>query len=463
MTLVITGGKVVVPEGARHLDVVAEDERITAVVPCGKGPTMHPGAQVIDATDRIVIPGGVDPHVHLMVGFMGQRSIYNFGSGGIAALRGGTTAVVDFALQRRGDSILKGLAHRRKQADANVTLDYGLHVIVTDANEESLAELGQLRAEGVTSLKVYTVYEDDGLKLEDGQLHALMAEAAKHDLSIVLHAENAAIVERLRAEAVAKGHEAPIWHARTRPAITEIEAIGRAIAFSRDTGCRVHFFHVAAAGALPLIEAARAEGLPVTAETCPHYLALTDEALNRENGHEFILSPPLRDAENQAQLWHGLQRDALQMVVSDEVSYSAEAKALGLPSFADVANGVTGIEARLPVLYTLGVDQGRIGLNRFVELFSTNAARLFGFTAKGCIAPGFDADLVLIDPGTRRIMSPDSDYGDIGYNPYSNMELTGFATHTIYRGQLAVENGTFLGTEAQGRFIARGSTDGAAS
>ncbi len=455
MTMIVTGGRVVAEGGVVNRDVMIEGEKIAAFLPAGEGLAAHPGAEVIDATDRIVIPAGVDPHVHLMVGFMGQRSVYDFASGGIAALRGGTTAIVDFALQRRGGSMVKGLAHRRKQADANATLDYGLHVIVTDVNAETLAELPELRARGVTTLKVYTVYEEDGLKLEDGQLHALMAEAARHGLSVVLHAENAGIVERLRAEAVAAGHEAPRWHALTRPPIVEIEAVSRAIAFSRDTGCGVHILHLVAAEAIGLVAAARAEGLPVTAETCTHYLALTEEALDRPNGHEFILSPPLRDKANQDRLWRGLQTGVLSQVASDEVSYSAAAKALGLPSFANVANGITGIEARLPVLFTLGVDQGRIGLQRFVEVFSTWPAEIFGFEGKGRIAPGYDADLVIIDPVTRRVMSTDSDYGDIGYNPYAGMELTGFATGTIYRGKLVVRDGVFLGEEGQGRFIGR--------
>jgi dihydropyrimidinase len=457
MTLIVTGGKVVTPEGARHLDVLVEGETIAALMPPGEALRAHPGAEVVDATGRLVIPGGVDPHVHLLVGFMGQRSVYDFGSGGIAALRGGTTAIVDFALQRRGGSMLKGLAHRRRQAEANVTLDYGLHLIATDVNAATLAEIPALRAEGVTTFKVYTVYEEEGLKLEDGQLYALMQEAARNDMSIVLHAENAGIVERLRAEAVAAGHTEPRWHALTRPPVVEIEAVGRAIAFSRATGCGVHILHLVAADAIALVEAARAEGLPVTAETCTHYLALTDEALERDNGYEYILSPPLRDRANQDRLWQGLARKGLQLVASDEVSYSAEAKALGLPSFADVANGITGIEARLPVLFTLGVDQGRIGLQRFVELFSTWPAEIFGFAGKGRIAPGYDADLAIIDPVTRRTMSASSDYGDIGYNPYSGMELTGFATATIYRGKVVVRDGVFLGQEGQGRFVARTS------
>lgn len=457
MSLLITGGKVVTPNGVVFADILTQGESIKAVLPPGQGQSVAPEAEVIDATGRIVIPGGVDPHVHLMVGFMGVRSVYDFGSGGIAALRGGTTAVVDFALQRRGGSMLKGLAHRRKQADANITLDYGLHLIVTDVNEDTLAELPALRAAGVTTLKVYTVYEEDGLKLTDGALYALMQAAAKHDLSVVLHAENADIVEGLRAKAVAAGQEHPRNHALTRPKVVELEAIARAIEFSRATGCGVHILHLVAAEGIEMVARARAQGVKITAETCTHYLALTDEALERADGHNYILSPPLRDQENQDRLFEGLANGGLSLVASDEVSYSAEAKRMGLPSFANVANGITGIEFRLPVLWTRAVDQGRLSINRFVELFSTQPARIFGFTKKGVIAEGYDADLVLVDPETRHVISPDSDYGRIGYNPYDGMELTGFASATILRGKLVMQDGVFLGDDAQGRFVERAS------
>lgn len=450
--LVIANGTVALPEGAARADIVIQGEKIVDITDAGSAR----GSKIIDATDKIVLPGGVDPHVHLLVGFMGQRSVYDFESGGIAALRGGTTSVIDFALQRRGGSILKGFHHRRKQADPVVTVDYGLHQIVTDVNDASLAELAQLRAEGVASLKVYTVYEDDGLKLEDGQFYRLMQQASRDDLMIVLHAENAGIVEYLRADAVAKGHTEPIWHARTRPPIVEIEAISRAIHFSRDTGCGLHILHLVAAGALPLIAQARREGLPVTAETCTHFLALTDEALTRPDGHNFILSPPLRDAANQAQLWQALSSGVLSAVTSDEVSYSAAAKAMGLPSFADVANGCPGIEVRLPMIYTLGVERGLLDLDQFARLISTWPAEIFGMgDSKGRIAPGYDADIAVIDPARRQVVSPESDYGDIGYNPYSGIEVTGLVDVTILRGTPVVEQGRFTGRAGQGRFLQR--------
>ncbi|MDO9525200.1 MAG: dihydropyrimidinase, partial [Gemmobacter sp.] len=427
--LVIRGGLVVLPEGPRLADVVIRGESIAGI----ESPGTANAVRVIEAEGRIVLPGGVDPHVHLMVGFMGQRSVYDFGSGGVAALRGGTTSIVDFALQRRGRSVMEGFHHRRKQADPVVPLDYGLHQIITDVTDDSLSELAALRAAGVASLKVYMIYEDDGLKVEDGALYALMQQAAADDLMLVLHAENAGIIERLRAQAVAAGQTAPVWHARTRPPITEIEAVSRAILFSEDTGAAIHILHLVAQGALPLVQAARARGVPVTAETCTHYLALDETALARPDGHNFILSPPLRSADNQLALWDALKSGVLSAVTSDEVSYSAAAKALGAGSFATVANGSTGIEARLPVLYTLGVAEGRLSLERFAQVFSTWPAQIFGFTRKGMIAPGYDADLVVIDPETRRTIGTATDYGDIGYNPYEGLSLTGWATHTVAR------------------------------
>lgn len=450
--LVIAGGTVVLPGGAVTADVEVTGERISGIRAAGTGV----GRDRLDATGRIVLPGGVDPHVHFLIAFMGQRSVYDFASGGIAALRGGTTSVIDFALQRRGRAMLDGLAHRRRQADPVVTVDYGLHQIVTEVTAASLDELPALRAAGVTSLKVYSTYEDDGLRLDDGALHALMGRAAAEGLQVVLHAENHEIITRLRHEAVAAGNLAPRYHALTRPPVTEVEAIGRAIALARDTGCALHILHLVAADALALVAAARAEGLPVTAETCTHYLALTDAALERPDAAHFVLSPPLRDEANRARLWAALRDGPLTAVTSDEVSYSAEAKTLGIERFTDIANGCPGVEARLPVLFTLGVAEGRIGLLRLAQLWAEWPARMFGMGGrKGRIAPGLDADLVVVDPDSRRRMTPEEHYGPIGYTPYDGMELTGWPVATVARGAVVVREGRWLGEAGRGRFLAR--------
>lgn len=453
--LVVANGMVVLPQGPQQADVVIDGETIIDIVEPGTGRA----DLVEDAGGRIVLPGGVDPHVHFLIAFMGQRSVYDFGNGGIAALRGGTTTVVDFALQRPGKSMLAGLAHRRKQADPVVTLDYGLHQIITDVNDETLKELPELRRRGVSSLKIYMVYEDDGLRLDDGALWRLMEAATPHEMLFCFHAENFDIIDRLKNEALSAGRTAPIEHARTRPPITELEAISRVLLFGGHTSNAVHILHLAAADGIAMVEAARQAGHKATAETCTHFLALTEDKLSGPDPQNFVLSPPLRNAENQDRLWVGLRSGAISAVTSDEVSYSADAKRMGLASFDQIANGCPGVEARLPVTFTLGVDQGRLSLTQFAERFADWPALIFGLAGqKGRIAPGYDADLVVIDPQTRKTITAADHYGDIGYTPYEGMALTGWPVMTVYRGRVVVRDRAFLGTLGQGRFLHRGTT-----
>jgi len=450
--LVLTRGTVVLPGEAAQADVLVLEGRILDVV----GPGTGRGARVIDASEHIVLPGGIDPHVHFLIGFMGQKSVYDFHSGTAAALRGGVTTVIDFALQRRGKSMLDGLAYRRRQADGQVSCDYGLHLIATDVTEESLAEVPAVVAAGASTFKVYTIYESEGLQVEDGPLHALMGALGRASGRMVLHAENASLIEYLQQKHLAAGEVAPRFHALSRPALSETEAVSRVIWLAADAGCAIHIFHLNSGSALNVVEAAQARGQDVSAETCTHYLALTDAVYDRPDAHLFVMSPPLRDAKNQERIWEGVASGSLAIVTSDDASYSAEAKALGRNRFDTIANGVPGVEARLPLLYTLGVARGRMTLPRFVEAWSGAAARLFGLAPeKGAIAPGADADLAVIDPVTVRRMSADSHYGPVGYTCYEGMELTGWPILTVRRGDVAVENGTFLGKPGDGRFLKR--------
>ncbi len=450
--LVLARGTVVRPDGVGPADILVAGGRILDIVEPGAGRA----AQTIDATDRIVLPGGVDAHVHFLIGFMGQRSVYDFHSGTVAALRGGNTTVIDFALQRRGRSMMDGLKHRRVQADRQVACDYGLHLIATDINPATLAEVPALVAAGAFSFKVYTVYEKEQLKVEDGPLHELMHALGRAGGMLGLHAENASLIDHAIARHLAAGEVAPRFHALSRPALAETEAVSRGLLLAEDSGCPLHIFHLNSAPALALIEAAQARGMAASAETCTHYLALTAECYDREDAHLFIMSPPLRDAANQARMWDGVARGSVAAVTSDDASYSAAAKALGAESFAHVANGVPGVEARLPVLYTLGVAQGRLTLMQLAQAWSTGPARLFGLAPeKGSIAPGADADLVVLDPHTRRRMRVDSHHGAIGYSPYDGMELSGWPVLILRRGEVAVRDGAFLGKAGQGRFLAR--------
>jgi dihydropyrimidinase len=292
--------------------------------------------------------------------------------------------------------------------------------------------------------------------LEDGPLLELMEAAGRAGGGVILHAENASVIATAIARALARGEVAPRFHATTRPAIAETEAVQRGLLFGAETNCPVHIFHINSGPAVDLVAAARARGQKASAETCTHYLALTDEVYDRPDGHLFVASPPLRDRANQDMIWSGLASGALSIVASDDASYDAAAKALGKARFDTIANGMPGVESRLPVLWTLGVASGRLTLERFCEAWAGEAAKLFGLAPqKGAIAPGADADLVVIDPTTRRRMRVDSHYGPIGYNPFEGMELTGWPVTTIRSGEIVVADGVFCGQRGDGRYLQR--------
>jgi dihydropyrimidinase len=450
--LVIARGTVVRPDAVGPADVLVKDGAILDVVEPGAGR----GAEVIDATGKVVLPGGIDAHVHFLIGFMGQRSVYDFWSGTAAALRGGNTTVIDFALQRRGRTLMDGLKHRRVQADRHVACDYGLHLIATDVNDAVLAEVPSVVAAGAFSFKVYTVYEKEQLKVEDGPLHDLMRALGRAGGMIGLHAENASLIDHAIARHLAAGEVAPRFHATSRPALAETEAVQRGLLLAADAGCPLHIFHLNAAPALAAIEAARARGQDASAETCTHYLALTAEVMDRPDGHLFVMSPPLRDKANQDAMWAGVAGGSFCAVTSDDASYSAEAKALGAESFDRIANGVPGVEHRLPLLWTLGVKAGRLTLPQLAEAWATGAARRFGLAPrKGSIQRGADADLVVLDPEATQVMTKDSHHGPIGYNPFEGMELSGFPSLTLRRGAIAARDGVVHAKPGEGRFLVR--------
>jgi dihydropyrimidinase len=451
--LAIIGGTVVMPDGAEAADVLISDEKIVALEAAG---TARAAARTIDAHSKVVLPGGIDVHTHFKIGFMGQRSVYDFANGSAAALCGGTTTIVDFALQRRGRTLMDGIKHRRTQADRHVAVDYGLHVIVTDVNADSLAELPTVIEAGVTSVKVYMVYEKEQLKVGDGALLDLLHATARLGILVGVHAENADIIDNYTRRCVAAGQLAPKYHALTRPPIAEAEAIARGLMLAEDANAPFYIFHMSIGAGADLIDRARERGVRAFGETCPHYLALTADAYERPDAHLFVMSPPLRTAADQGRLWRALKEGTLTAVASDDASYSAEAKAQGKESFATIANGVPGVETRLPVLYTLGVAAGRLTLPEFVEVWSAGPARLFGLAPrKGSIAPAADADLVIIDPERRQRLTDDSNYGALGYNPYAGMEVCGLPVLTIRRGKVVVEEGRYTGQAGDGRFLHR--------
>lgn len=451
--LAVTGGTVVTGAGEKSADILIHDEKIVAIVPPGEH---HNAAKVIDAAGKIVLPGGIDVHTHFLVGFMSCRSVYDMFSGSVAALRGGTTTVIDFALQRKGRSLMDGLRHRRTQADPFVAVDYGLHIVVTDVNDKTLAEIPAVIAAGVTSFKAYMTYEKEGLMLNDGALLALLKAAGREGLLVGVHAENDKIIVYETAHHLAKGDISPRFHAVTRPPIAEAEAIRRAVSLAEAAGAGIYIFHMAIGREVPNLRAARARGLPVFAETCPHYLVLDDTSYERADGQLYVMSPPLRTPDDQAHLWAGLADGTVVAVGSDDASFSAEAKTTDADSFATTVNGVHGVEFRLPLLYTFGVETGKLTLPQLVKVWSENPAKLFGLAPqKGSIAPGGDADLVIIDPARTTRLTTKSHFGPLGYNIYDGMEVRGVPVCTIRRGTVVVENDEFLGAAGEGRFVKR--------
>lgn len=439
MDIVIRNGTLITPGGVFPADVGIVGERIAVL-----GEEL-PGRVELDATGCYVLPGAIDPHVHLQMPVGGYVSADDFASGTVAAACGGTTTVIDFVEPAGGEPFLDALAARRAEAGGSVAVDYCLHMTVPTwhaAHPDALDELPEVMAAGVSSFKLYLAYE--GLLLDDVQLYtALRAVAAVGGLPII-HCENGPLCEQLRAEALAAGHTAPRYHALTRPRQQEAEAVSRAMDIAALAGSPLYVVHVSCAKAVTRIAAARAQGEPVYGETCPHYLVLTASAFDGPHGERFVGSPPLRGKDDQSALWDALARGDLDVLSTDHCPFTAGEKA-GHADFTTIPGGLPSIEARLSLAYTLGVRAGRLTLERWVEVCCTAPARLFGLANKGYLAPGFDADLVVFDPQAEVVLSVESLHERVDWTPYEGMRLQGWPRHVLSRGRVVVRDGTFVG------------------
>ena len=448
--LVVAQGIIVTAEAVYQADVGIVGERIGAI---GHGLR---GRRTLDASGCYVLPGAVDVHVHLQMPVSGGKFVSSddFASGTIAAAHGGTTAIVDFVEPRPGQSLLEALDARRSEADGRVAVDYGLHMTIPtcQADEpDALAEIPAVIEAGVPTFKLYLAY--DGLRLDDAQLYTVLKALAAHGGLPVVHCENGPLCDRLRAEALVQGHTAPRYHALTRPPDQEAEAVGRALDIAALAGSPLYIVHVSCAQALERLVAARRRGQAAFGETCPQYLALTAEVLDRPGGERFICAPPPRSEADQAALWEALARGELQTLATDHCPFMLAEKAQGA-DFTQVPGGLPGIEARLSLAHTLGVLGGHLGLSRWVEVCCTAPARLAGFSRKGHIAPGFDADLVIFDPAREVTLSADSLHEQVDWTPYEGMHLRGWPRVTLCRGQVIVEEGHLVEAE-WGQFVHR--------
>src|SRR5687767_15510480 len=397
MSLLIKGGTVVTASDQYTGDVFVDGEKIAAI-----GSSLILTAdRIIDAADKYVLPGGIDVHTHLDMPFGGTTSADDFESGTIAAAYGGTTSIVDFAIQYKGQTLHHAWETWMKKADGKAAIDYGFHMIITDLSDQVETEMDAMVKEGVTSFKLFMAYPGVFM-LDDGSIFRAMRRTGKNGGTICMHAENGGVIDVLVKNALAEGKTAPKYHALTRPARAEGEATHRAIALAEMADVPVYIVHLSAAEALEMVTEARDRGLPAFAETCPQYLFLSYDNYEEPGfeGSKYVMSPPLREKWHQDVLWKGLAKNDLQVISTDHCPFCMQdQKELGKDDFSRIPNGAPGIETRLSLVYDGGVRTGRIPLNRFVELTSTSPAKIFGlFPRKGTIAPGSDADIVIFDP-----------------------------------------------------------------
>lgn len=449
--MIISGGRVVLPSGVRKTDLLIENEIIAAI-----GDRRHfvNADHLIDAGGMIVLPGLLDVHVHFLDRFMGSVSLQDYYSGTKGAAFGGVTTIIDFAHQEKGQSLAEAIRLKREEADGHVTIDYGLHAGITDPTPETLSEMKGVIRSGIPSFKAYTIYDD--FMIDDGSLMAVLEEAVRYGGLVALHAENDQITKHRVREFLGAGKSSAVYHALSKPNIVEEEAVQRVALVARSVGAPFYIVHLSTREGKKIIEKCRKQGFPAFAETCTHYLCLTDEVYEQPDGINYIISPPLRKEKDVVALWEGLADGSISVVSSDDCSFSNEAKLMGKDAFNLVPNGMAGVELRLPFLYSEGVRKGRITLERLAEITSTNPSRLFGlFPRKGVIQPGADADLVLLDPGKEVTMGLDSIHMAADFCFLEGKKLTGYPVMTISRGKVIIKEDRFTGREGDGRFIQR--------
>jgi dihydropyrimidinase len=453
MTILIKHGTVVTATDQYQGDVFIQDEKITVI---GSALTMQ-ADKVIDATGKYVLPGGIDVHTHLDMPFGGTTSADDFESGTIAAAHGGTTCIVDFAIQYKGQTLHHAWETWMKKAEGNAAIDYGFHMIMTDLTDQVEQEMDALVREGVTSFKLFMAYPGVFM-MDDASIFRALLRTGKNGGTICMHAENGGVIDVLVKKALAEGKTAPKYHALTRPVQAEAEATHRAIALAEIADVPVYIVHLSAAEALEMVTEARDRGLPAYAETCPQYLFLSYDNYEEPGfeGSKYVMSPPLRAKEAQDRLWRGLAFNDLQAISTDHCPFCMKEKRLGDGDFSKIPNGAPGIETRMSLVYDGGVRTGKISMNRFVELTSTSPAKIFGlFPRKGTIAPGSDADIVIFNPQKTQRLAAKTLHMNVDYNPYEGREVTGVTETVLSRGRGIIENEKFVGKAGAGSFIKR--------
>jgi dihydropyrimidinase len=460
MRTLISNGTVVTADGSYEADVLIDGERIAQLGSdlAGSGVTAD---ETIDAGGKWVIPGAIDVHTHMELPFGGTFAKDTFESGTRAAAFGGTTSIVDFAVQSRGKSLREGLDAWHAKAEGNAVADYGFHMIMSDVNDATLAEMDKLVAEGVPDFKLFTAYPGVFYS-DDGAIFRAMQQTAKNGGLIMMHAENGMAIDIVAADLVADGKTDPLYHGIARYPIFEGEATNRVIRLAEAAGVPVYIVHLSARDALNEVREARDRGAMAFAETCPQYLFLSlDDMGNGFEGAKYVCSPPLRSKDHQAELWTGLVKDDLQVISTDHCPFDFDGqKDLGKGDFRKVPNGLPGVEDRVDLLHDGGVVGGRMTRERWVEVISTAPSKLFGmYPQKGAVAVGSDADLVVYDPGRKRTISAKTHHMDVDYSCYEGRTVQGASDVVLSRGSVIVRDGKFTGRKGHGKFVKRATAD----
>ncbi len=456
MSILIKNGSVVTATDHYVADVFIEGEKVKAI-----GSNLDVLADtVIDATGKLVLPGGIDPHVHLDMPFMGTYSSDNYETGTRAALFGGTTMVIDFVLQKQGDSLQAALDQWRGRSDGNCLGDYSFHMAVTDFNDQTRPEIRKMIDEhGITSFKVFMAYKG-ALMVDDRQLVGLMQEVKQHGGLINVHATNGDMIDYLIAKHRAEGKLSPLYHYLSQPEVTEAEASGRFCDLANYTGCPGYIVHLTCEGALNAVRNATRRNQKVFVETCIQYLILDASLYERSDGAKWVMSPPLREPKDQTTLWAGINQGLVQVVATDHCPFMWEQKQMGKDDFSKIPNGHPAIENRMELLYSEGVCKNRITLNKYVEVTATNPAKIFGmFPQKGTIAIGSDADILIFDPNEKHTLSAQSHHMNVDYSGYEGWEVTGKVKTVLLRGKVAIEDGQCKIEKGFGQFVKRNRVD----
>lgn len=449
--LVVKGGTLVSTAGRSRADLLIENGRIAQV----GGSLFDAGAETVDASGCYVLPGSVDPHVHLLLTSGSSTTADGYFTTTRSAACGGVTTVLDFAQQLAGESLLEVVQERREECEGEACVDFSFHCNPTDISDGQVEELAMLRDAGITSLKLYTTYKQAGFYCDAHSILRLMQEAAKQGISVSVHSEDDDLVQGFANEFIGAGKGGLRYHGDARPPIIEELAVANLLYLAARTNVAVYFVHLSSASSIEMAKEAVSRGTQVISETCPHFLVLDDSAYLREDPRSYIMTPPLRSAENQEDLWKHVLCGGISTIGSDHCGYTLSQRE-GVESFSEVAPGIPGVEATLPLLYTYGVVRRGMSLERLVDLLSTGPARLFGmYPQKGSLMVGTDADVTVYDPEPTGAFQASEMHSEAGYTPYEGLDRIGEVRTTICRGKIVYGDGEFVGERGFGKFLQR--------